>query len=212
MGAFGPSRKSVLNTIFQARAPSTRRIYALKYNSPPGVLPAAQTQWYATYHVILSFIQELLEKGGSPSRLKVYVAAIAASHTPIDGQSVGRNNLVVRLLKGSRILNPPQPMSLLLSLYSLLTFVPWLLKTALLLPLASVKKWEICRCYESALFASNSEPNDTKIVQKPRHGHIPKVLSTPFRAQVITLSALSPSEQVPGVESTLPCQGRWEFI
>ncbi len=88
--------------------------------------------------LILSFIQELLEKGGSPSRLKVYVAAIAASHAPIDGQSVGRNNLVVRLLKGSRILNPPRPVTPFEPLQSV-DLRPLMLKTALLLPLASVK-------------------------------------------------------------------------
>ncbi len=35
--------ESVLNTIYHARAPSTRHLYALKWSSPPGVLPAAQT-------------------------------------------------------------------------------------------------------------------------------------------------------------------------
>ncbi len=43
--------------------------------------------------VILSFLQELLDKGHSPSMLKVYVAAIA-------GQSVGRNSLVVSFSEG----------------------------------------------------------------------------------------------------------------
>ncbi len=59
--------------------------------------------------VILSFLQELLGKGHSPSMLKVYVAAIAAFHAPITQQSVGRNNLVVRFLRVSRRLNPPWP-------------------------------------------------------------------------------------------------------
>ncbi len=63
---------------------------------------------------MLSFLQELLEKGHSPSMLKVYVAAIAASHTPIDGQSVGRNNFCRNNKR-----------ALFLSRYSLLTFVPW---------------------------------------------------------------------------------------
>ncbi len=44
--------------------------------------------------MILSYLQELFDKGRSPSTLKVYVAAIAASHAPIAGQSVGRNNLL----------------------------------------------------------------------------------------------------------------------
>ncbi len=54
--------KSVLNTVLQARAPSTRCLYALKWSV---------------------FSAELLDKGRSPSILKVYVAAIAAFHAPI---------------------------------------------------------------------------------------------------------------------------------
>ncbi len=40
--------------------------------------------------------------------LKIYVAAIAASHAPIAGQSVGQNNLVVRFFKGYKWLNSPR--------------------------------------------------------------------------------------------------------
>ncbi len=80
--------------------------------------------------MILSFLQELLEKGCYPSMLKVHVAAIAASQALIDGQSVGRNNLVVRFLKGPKVTQsaPICPQcwglwrALLLSRYSLLTF------------------------------------------------------------------------------------------
>ncbi len=97
----------MLNTISQARAQSTRCLYALKWS--------VFSAWCTTHGtdpvvcdilLILSFLQELLKKGLFPT-LKVYVAAIAASHTPIDGQTVGRNTLVVRFLKGSRRLNPP---------------------------------------------------------------------------------------------------------
>ena len=38
-------------------------------------------------------------------------------------------------------------------------------------------------------------PNDSKVTLRPRHGYVPKVLSTPFRAQVISLSALPSSEE-----------------
>ncbi len=38
-------------------------------------------------------------------------------------------------------------------------------------------------------------PNHSKVVLKPRHGYVPKVVSTPFRAQVISLSALPPSDE-----------------
>ncbi|KAI2664254.1 putative GTP-binding protein EngB [Labeo rohita] len=34
------------------------------------------------------------------------------------------------------------------------------------------------------------------VILKPRHGYVPKVLSTPFRAQVVTLLALPIAERV----------------
>ncbi len=159
--------------------------------------------------LILSFMQELLEKCRSPSTFKVYVAAIAASHAPIDGQSVGRNNLVVHLFKGSRRLNPPCPVTVptwdlptalrapksppFEPLQSL-DLCPLTLKTALLLALTSVKHMKDQSVSPSCF---KFGPNDSKIVLKPRHGYTPKVLSTLFRAQGINLSALLP----------LPCQG-----
>ncbi len=142
--------ESVLNTISQARAPSMRCLYVLKWS--------VFSTWCTTHSsdpvlcdisLILSFLQELLEKGRSPSTLKVYVVAMAASR-----QSVGRNNLVVRFLKGSRRLNPPRPVTIptwdlptvLRALksppFELLLSVdlhPLALKAALLLALASLK-------------------------------------------------------------------------
>ncbi len=47
---------------------------------------------------------------------------------------------------------------------------------------------------------------------KPRHGYILKVLSTPFRAQVITLSALSPSEQDQGLNLLCPVRALRIYI
>ncbi len=40
--------------------------------------------------MVLSFLQELLDKGRSHSTLRVFVAAIAAFHAPIAGHSVGQ--------------------------------------------------------------------------------------------------------------------------
>ncbi len=81
---------------------------------------------------------------------------------------------------------------------------PLTLKTALLLALASVKHMGDLQV--QSVRPSCIGPNDSKIILKPRHGYIPKVLSTPFRAQVITLSALHPSEQDQGL--TLLCPVR----
>ncbi len=159
--------------------------------------------------LILSFLQELLEKCHSPSTLKVYGAAID-SHAPIDGQSVGRNNLVVRFLKGFRRLNPPRPVTV--PTWDLPTvskalkshpfeplqsvdLYPLTLKTALLLALTSVKCIGDLQALSVSPYCLEIGPNDYKIVLKRRHDYIPKVISTPFRAQVITLSSLPPSEQ-----------------
>ncbi len=95
--------ESVQNKITQARALSTRRLFALKWFvfawcSTCGTDPVSRD-----ISLILSFLQELLDKGRSPSTLKVYVAAIAASHAPIVSQSVGRN----RALQARR--NPMGP-------------------------------------------------------------------------------------------------------
>lgn len=56
-----------------------------------------------------SFLQELLDKGHTPSTLKLYVEAIAVNHSLVAGLSVVRNDLVVKFLRGARRLNPPRP-------------------------------------------------------------------------------------------------------
>ncbi len=98
-----------VETITQARAPSTRQTYALKWS--------LFENWYAscrkdprrcTIEVVLSFLQERLERRLSPSTLKVYVAAIAAHHNVADGWCLGKHDLIVRFLKGARRMNPPR--------------------------------------------------------------------------------------------------------
>ncbi|XDV14501.1 hypothetical protein PO909_014743 [Leuciscus waleckii] len=102
--------QGVLNTITQARAPSTRRLYASKWSvfsswcTARGVSPL-----HCGVTEVLSFLQELLDKGRSPSTLKVYVAAIAVFSSTTLGQSIGRNDLVIRFLRGAKRLNPPRP-------------------------------------------------------------------------------------------------------
>ncbi len=102
----------VFDTLTEARAPSTRRLYALKW----GVF----VNWCHEAHIdpvtctvsdVLSFLQYRLDSGSLPSTLKVYVAAIAAFRSPQGGQSIGRNAMVVSFLKGTRRLHPPRPPS-----------------------------------------------------------------------------------------------------
>ncbi len=194
----------VLNTISEARAPSTRRLYALKWSVfSTWCLNRGENPSTSELAVVLSFLQELLDKGRSHSTLKVFVAAIA-------GQSVGRDNSVVRFLKGARRLNPPRPLTVptwdLPTVLRALKGPPFeplqstdlrslSLKTALLLALASVKRVGDLQALSTSPACLEFGPNDSKVVLKPRRGYVPKVLSTPFRAQVITLSALPPSEE-----------------
>ena len=198
--------EGVLNTILEARAPSTRRLYHLKWSVFSSWCQARNLDPHSCeVPLVLSFLQELLDAGRSPSTLKVYVAAIAAFHVLVAGSSLGKCDLIVRFLKGARRLNPPRPpsvpawdLSLVLRALKGPPFEPLgstdlkslSLKTALLLALASVKRVGDLHALSISASCLEFGPNDSKVLLKPKHGYVPKVLSTPFRAQVISLSAL----------------------
>ncbi|XDV15096.1 hypothetical protein PO909_015236 [Leuciscus waleckii] len=148
--------------------------------------------------IILTFLQERLDAGNSPSTSKVYVATIAAFRDTLDGHSVGKHPLITSFLRGERRLNPPRlrqmPVWDLLLVLSALFDPPFepaessdlkvlSVKTALLLALACGK-----RVGDLPALSVNSEcmqfgPDDCMVRLIPRHGYTPKVLSTPFRAQ-----------------------------
>ncbi len=109
----GDLPQEVVDTITSARAPSTRHAYALKWN--------LFVEWCSSHRenlrrcpirVVLSFLQQGLERRLSPSTLRVYVAAIAANHDPVEGKSVEKHDWVVRFLRGARRLNPARPPSI----------------------------------------------------------------------------------------------------
>ncbi len=100
-------------TITSASTLSTRHAYALKLNlfvewcsshrEDPGKCPI---------RVVLSFLQQQLERRLSPSILNAYVAAITVNHDPVDGKLVGKHDWVIRFLRGARRLNPLWPPSI----------------------------------------------------------------------------------------------------
>ncbi len=109
----GDLPQKVALTIASARAPSTRRAYALNWN--------LFVEWCSSHRedprrcsirAVLFFLQQGLERRLSPSILKVYVAAISAHHDPVEGRSVGKHDLVVRFFRGARRLNPPYPLGI----------------------------------------------------------------------------------------------------
>ncbi len=148
---------AVVNTITSARAPSTRHADRLKWNLFIDWCSSRRENPHrCPIRVVLSFLQDGLERRLSPSALKVYVATIVAHHDAVDGnKSVGKHDLVIRFLSGARRSNPPRPhlvpsWDLLLVLTPLkkelfeplhsleLKFLS--LKTVLLTALASVKR------------------------------------------------------------------------
>lgn len=76
-------------------------------------------------------------------------------------------------------------------------------KSALLLTLTSVKRVGDLQALSVSTSCFEVWPNDRKVILKPRHSYVPKVLYTLFRAHVFSLSALPNAEDVQ--ELHLPC-------
>ncbi len=92
--AFGLSTE-VVETILQSRAPSMRKSYAAKWQF--------FMSWCHSHQLdpvecpigsVLEFLQNRFTSGLSSSTLNVYMAAIAAYHSPVGDQSLVRNPLV----------------------------------------------------------------------------------------------------------------------
>ncbi len=133
-------------------------------------------------------------------------------------------------LKGARRLHPPRPPSVppwdlevVLRALSQPPFEPLAsvdlkelsLKTALLLALASAK-----RIGDLHAFSVDSDcicfgPGDCSVTLRPRPGYVPKSLSTPFRMQTVSLSALSSesltSRDADAQTSVCPVRALWGF-
>ncbi len=154
-----------------------------------------------------------VERRLSPSTLKVYVAAIAAHHDAVDGKSVGKHDLVVRLR-----LNPLRPHLVpswdLPSVLTALKEEPFeplqsvelkflSLKTVLLTALASVKRVGDLQAFSVNDLCLEFGPADSHVVLRPRPGYVPKVPTTPSRDQVVNLQALPREEADPAI--ALPC-------
>ncbi|KAI2663570.1 Transposon Ty3-I Gag-Pol polyprotein [Labeo rohita] len=174
-----------------------------------------------TIAVVLSFLQEKLERRLSPSTLKVYVAAIAAYHDAVDGTSLGKHQLIVRFLRGARRVNPPRPhpipswdLSVALQGLREAPFEPLAsvelkylsLKTALLTALASIKRVGDLQAFSVDEACLEFGPGDSHVILRPRPGYVPKVPTTPFRDQVVNLQALPLEEADPA--SALLCPVR----
>ncbi|KAL0174631.1 hypothetical protein M9458_030599, partial [Cirrhinus mrigala] len=171
--------------------------------------------------IVLSFLQEKLERRLSPSTLKVYVAAIAAYHDAVDETSLGKHQLIVRFLRGVRRVNPPRPhlvpswdLSVALQGLREAPFEPLAsvelkhlsLKTALLIALASIKRVGDLQAFSVDETCLEFGPGDSHVILRPRPRYVPKVPTTSFRDQVVNLQALPLEEADPA--SALLCPVR----
>ncbi len=210
----------VLNTIASARAPSTRRAYALKWNLfVKWCSSRREDPRRCSIGVVLSFLQQGLERRLSPSTLKVHAAAISAYHDHIDGKLIGKHDLVVRFLRGARRLNPPRPpsipswdLALVLRALQIAPFEPLQsadlrilsMKTLLLVALASIKRVGDLQAFSVDESCLEFGPGDGHVLLSPRPGYVPKVPTTPFRDQVVSLQALPLEEADPALALLCP--------
>ncbi|KAL0162067.1 hypothetical protein M9458_041463, partial [Cirrhinus mrigala] len=135
----------------------------------------------------------------------VHVATISANHDLVEGRSVGKHDLVIRFLRGARRLNPPrlhlipsrdlavgltdpfEPLqSVDLSVISM--------KMALLTALTSVKRVGDLQALSVNSLCVEFGPADSHVVLSPLPGYVPKVPTTPFRDQAVTLQAILSQE------------------
>ncbi len=219
--------QEVVDTITLARAPSTKHAYTLKWNLFEWCSSHTEDPRRCPIRVVLSFLQQGLERRLSPSTLKVYVAAIAANHDPVEGKSVGKYDWVVRFLRGARRLNPPRPpsipswdLSLVLRALQQGPFEPLQtvepkflsMKTLLLLALASIKRVGDLHAFSVDDSCLQFGPADSQIILRPRPGYVPKVPTTPFRDQVVSLQALPPEEADPALALLCPVRALRHYV
>ncbi len=197
----------VQETIASTRAPATRKLYSSKW----GVFES----WCLTRAIdpvncpvgpVLEFLQERLTARAAATTLRVYVASIAARRE-LDEIPLGRHRMVSAFMRGARRLRPVRPTAvpswdLSVVLEGLVTapFEPLesasdrilTLKVVLLLALTSLKRVGDLQAFSVSETCMDFAPGLVKVTLRPRPGYIPKVLSTSFRSQVVTLHSFHP--------------------
>ncbi len=197
----------VQETIASARAPATRKLYSSKW----GVFESwcfarAIDPVNCPVGPVLEFLQERLTTGADATTLRVYVAAIAARRE-LDEVPLGRHQMVSTFMHGVRRLRPVRPMavpswdlSVVLEGLVAAPFEPLesaserilTLKFTLLLVFTSLKRVGDLQALSVSEMCMDFAPGLVKVTLRPRPGYIPKVLSTSYRSQVVTLHSFHP--------------------
>lgn len=194
----------VRRTLRSARAPSTQLLYANRWRL---FEKWCQTNGRDPVHCpvsdILSFLQELLNRGRSPSTLKVYVAAISCWHVNVDGVTVGSNKTVSLFLKGARRLRPFRrpvvptwDLGMVLDALKSAPFEPmtevglkWLsMKTAFLLAMVSAKRVGELQALSVHESCCRWNPDRSGVSLWPDPTFVPKVVSSMSGTQPLQLA------------------------
>ncbi len=197
----------VQETIASTRAPATKKLYSSKWGVfESWCLSRAIDPVNCPVGPVLEFLQERLTARAAATTLRVYVAAIAARRE-LDEIPLGRHRMVSAFMRGARRLRPVRPTAvpswdLSVVLEGLVTapFEPLesasdrilTLKVVLLLALTSLKRVGDLQAFSVSETCMDFAPGLVKVTLRPRPGYIPKVLSTSFRSQVVTLHSFHP--------------------
>ncbi len=190
-----------------ARAPAIRKLYSSKWGVfESWCLARAIDPVNCPVGPVLEFLQEKLTTGAAATTLWVYVTTIAARRE-LDEDPLGRYRMVSAFMRGVRRLRPVRPMavpswdlSVVLEGLVAAPFEPLesaperilTLKVTLLLALTSLKRVGDLQALSVSEMCMDFPPGLVKVTLRPRPGYVPKVLSTSFRSQVVTLHSFHP--------------------
>ncbi len=208
----------VQETIANARAPATRKWHSSKWKVfESWCSDHAVDQVNCLIGPVLEFLQERLEARVAATTLKVYVAAIAARRE-LDEVPLGRHHMVSAIMRGVQHLRPVRPIGvpswdLLVAFEGLMgaQFEPLksapdsilTLKVILLMALTSLKRVGDLQALSINEMCMDFTPGLVKVTLRPWPGYVPKVLSTSFRSQVVTLHSFHPPPFASGEDERL---------
>ncbi|XP_070409520.1 uncharacterized protein [Nothobranchius furzeri] len=193
----------VIETIQGARAPSTRSLYDCKWSILKNRCGENQEiSFQCSVVVVLTFLQDLMDKGKAFSTIKVHLAAISACHIGFEGKSVGQHPLVSRFMRGvqrqvpvSKNLAPPWDLPLVLEALMSSPFEPLeqvdlkvaTLKMALLLALVSAKRVGEIHVLSVHPSCTKFSQGDSKVALLPNPTFMPKVLGACSPISLVSL-------------------------
>ena len=197
--------QSVVNTIQNARASSTRSLYDCKWRVfEDWCAKAHEIPFQCPVGTILSFLQDLIDQMKAFSTVKVYLAAISACHVGFDGKPAGQHPLVCRFMKGARRLlpitktmSPSWDLAVVLEALSSHPFEPLdnvdmktlSLKVALLMALATAKRVSEIHALSVHPACMRFTAGNLGVTLRPNPAFVPKVVKP---CSPVELSAFQP--------------------